>query len=81
MAKSQTIANLNVTTSMDAAGFKAGANNVVIEANNLKNSIARQMRAAEKRFRLLSTRPKTMAKPSARLRSLSVRLRLAGLRT
>lgn len=53
MAKSQTIANLNVTTSMDAAGFKAGANNVVIEANNLKNSIARQMRAAEKEIQTL----------------------------
>lgn len=53
MAKSQTIANLNVTTSVDAAGFKAGANNVVIEANNLKNSISRQMRAAEKEIQTL----------------------------
>lgn len=53
MAKSQTIARLGVQLALDSAEFKSGASNAVVETQKLRNSIAREMRAAEKEIQTL----------------------------
>lgn len=53
MAKSQTIARLGVQMALDSAEFKSGASNVIVETQKLRNSVAREMRAAEKEIQTL----------------------------
>ena len=53
MAKSQTIARLGVQMALDSAEFKSGASNVIVETQKLRNSVAREMRAAEKEVQTL----------------------------
>lgn len=53
MAKSQTIARLGVQLALDSAEFKSGASNAAVESQKLRNSIAREMRAAEKEVQTL----------------------------
>lgn len=70
MAKSQTIARLGVQLGLDSAEFKSGASNAVVETKNLRNSIAREMRAAEKEIQTLKYATEDYGKTITRVAQL-----------
>lgn len=70
MAKSQTVARLAVELALNSAEFKSGASNAAVEANKLKNAIAREMRTAEKEVQTLKYATEDYGKTISRVTQL-----------